>query len=495
MRLNDDLKYFESREFKDILEKYESALEAGSALYMDADELTDVAEYYTMVVHDMDKAYRAIDIALDLHPDAVDPRIFLARQMMLQDELEKAYAMCDDVPDQQHREVLFLRAELMVRENKQKQAADYLMEQAQHIHEDKDYFFYDSAYIFVDYHDMDDAYTFALKLQEMAPDWFKTWELLSEVLLERNAFDEALGYIEQMLDKDPFYIDAWHWRTEAYCGLADYPKAIEGTDYALAIDPDNERALELRAWTFMRQENCKEAHRLYERLRRMNPESEIHCLYDSYCVFDMGQTDDALKLIEESERLADGCSPEQAAIYEHHAHILSEKGQIEAALQYIQRAEQQAAVSDGLQDNIQDFDYYRARIYADNGNSDEALKYIEKIGKKGIEPIASVIYQGAQILFEAGDYSLALQMFEQLIQQADQDFAIPLYPYLAACYHEVGDTNRCLQYLRLAVDNNSPEMKELLGYLFAEGVQPIEYYDYYYYKIYGCWPDPPSVAF
>ena len=49
MRLDDDLKYFETPEFKDILERYETAHRAGLGIYMEADELTDVAEYYAMV--------------------------------------------------------------------------------------------------------------------------------------------------------------------------------------------------------------------------------------------------------------------------------------------------------------------------------------------------------------------------------------------------------------------------------------------------------------
>lgn len=489
MRLDDDQKYFETQEFREILKKYESALAAGSTFYMDADELTDVAEYYTMVVHDLEKADEAIDLALQLHPDAVDPLIFRARQMMLQGDMELAYSMCDAVPDQDHREVHFLRAELMVREEKQYEAGVYLMEQLDGIQEDKDYFLYDSAYIFIDYHDFDTALKFALKLQEMAPDWFKTWELMSEILLERNAYEEAAMYIERMLDKDPFYIDAWNWRTEAYCGLVDYQKAIEGTDYALAIDPKNERALELRAWVLMRQENFQEAHKLYVQLQQMNPYSEIHLLYDSFCTFDMGLLEESERLIEQSEVLADDISPEQPAIYEHHAHILSEKKLVDAALEYIDKAEFAASVSDNTQDQQQDFDYYRARVHADNGNSEVALKYIQRIAEKGIEPITTVVFQGAQILFEAGDYFTALELFGKLLgHKEDPDIHNKLYPYLAACYHETGDVEKCLKNLQLAIDNHSPEMKQLLGYLFAEGVQPVEYYDYYYYKIYGRWP-------
>ena len=64
MRIDDDLKYFEEPEFKDILARYESARESGTNFYMGADELTDVAEYYSMVMHDEDRANEAIELAL-----------------------------------------------------------------------------------------------------------------------------------------------------------------------------------------------------------------------------------------------------------------------------------------------------------------------------------------------------------------------------------------------------------------------------------------------
>lgn len=493
MRLDDDLKYFESPEFKKILESYESAMAEGSSIYMDADELTDLAEYYAMVVHDDNQASDAINLALQLHPDAVDPQIFLARQAMLKEDHKRALKLCNAIPDQSHREVFFLRAELMVREGKNKRARSYLLECAEQVTEDLDYFLFDSAYIFIDYNDYLSARSFAEELERMAPNWFKTWELWADVSLGMEDNNKALECIEKMLDKDPFYISAWNWRTEAYCGLYDYTRAFESTEFALAVDPNNERALELKAWVLMRQENFEQAHEYYTQLQTLNPNSEIHCLYDSYCLFDLQRIDDSLLLIQRAEELAEGLSPEQAAIYEHHAHILSEQGHIKEALHYIDLAEQ-AYVQDDDYANLdetkkQDFDYYRARIHADNGDSEAAINFIERIAQKGREPLPTVIFQGAEILFEAGDYATALDIFQILNQyEVEQQLLVRTYPYLAACYHECDDHERCLDNIRLAIDNNSPQMFEILGYLFADGVQPAEYYDYYHYRIYGCWP-------
>ena len=296
MRLDDDLKYFESSEFKDILATYETACEAGSQPYMEADELTDIAEYYSMVCHDDERAEEAITLALQLHPDAVDPQVFKARQFMQAGELGTAEDLCNAIEDQQHREVIFLRAELMVREERVEQAATMLLQTAYAIQEDSDYFLYDSAYIFID--------------------WYKTWQVMADTNLGLSNNRLALTYIERMLDVDPFATVSWNWRAEAYCELGEYPEALNSTEYALAIDAQNERATQLKAWVLLQLEHYPEALALYERLIEWSPDNEQNWLYASYCLLDADRIEEALAAIEKAEALAQGMSSEQAVIYE-----------------------------------------------------------------------------------------------------------------------------------------------------------------------------------
>ena len=42
----EDERYFQGKEFRDALARYENALRQGQSVYMEADELTDIAEYY-----------------------------------------------------------------------------------------------------------------------------------------------------------------------------------------------------------------------------------------------------------------------------------------------------------------------------------------------------------------------------------------------------------------------------------------------------------------
>ena len=70
MKVGDE--YFDSAEFKDLLNAYETSVNAGEPVFMDADELTDIADYYQYTEH-MDEAEKAISLAMSLAPGAVAP--------------------------------------------------------------------------------------------------------------------------------------------------------------------------------------------------------------------------------------------------------------------------------------------------------------------------------------------------------------------------------------------------------------------------------------
>ena len=483
MRLDDDLKYFEEPEFKEILEKYEAAREAGQAIYMDAEDLTDVAEYYSLVMHDDERADDAIALARQLHPDAVNPQVFKARQFMQDGNLATAEKLCNAIEDQQDREVYFLRAELLIRQDRTSEARTMLLEIAEEVEEDRDFFLYDSAYVFVDYRQFDTALHFANLLETIAPKWYKTWQVKADTSLGLEAHEEALTYINQMLDVDPFCAETWNWSAEAYCGLLQYDDAVSSADYALAVEPDNERALQLKAWALLQQGNFADAHQLYRRLIKMTPDSEQNWLYDSYCLLDAEDVDGALAAIERAESLAGGISPDQLNIYEQHAQILSRQGEVEQALTYIDRAEEFF-----LPDNdVLDLDLLRARIFAENEHPERAVDYIGSACQRHEELQLEIVLQGAVLMMDCGYYEMAQNMFQELLQYATTDEQrADYYAYMSYCAYNLPDDEAALKFMSLAMPAEA-RLRELFAEEFP-GVLPSEYYDYFFFQIHGRWP-------
>ena len=63
-------KYYQSKSFLKLLHRYEEAVSEGHVPYLEADELTDIAEYYMTGRQDA-KANQAIQAAIDMHPEVV----------------------------------------------------------------------------------------------------------------------------------------------------------------------------------------------------------------------------------------------------------------------------------------------------------------------------------------------------------------------------------------------------------------------------------------
>ena len=126
--MEDSNRYYQSRHFLRLLHRYEKAISEGQVPYMEADELTDIAEYYMTGKQDA-KASQAIKAAIDMHPDSVDPQIFLARQKMFYGQLDEARSIIDAITEQDDMEVIYIRAELFIKEGLANEASDFLYKQ------------------------------------------------------------------------------------------------------------------------------------------------------------------------------------------------------------------------------------------------------------------------------------------------------------------------------------------------------------------------------
>ena len=82
--------HFDKEAFQNVLKQYEQARRSGEEIYLDADVLTDIADYYDHH-HQTKKAIETIDYAIRLFPDSVLPLAFRARMaLMLEDSIDGA---------------------------------------------------------------------------------------------------------------------------------------------------------------------------------------------------------------------------------------------------------------------------------------------------------------------------------------------------------------------------------------------------------------------
>ena len=70
MTSSDFNKYIKSSEFRALLAQYENALKTGEMVFLDSDDIVDIAEYYH-IAGEIEKAEEAADYCLSLYPKVI----------------------------------------------------------------------------------------------------------------------------------------------------------------------------------------------------------------------------------------------------------------------------------------------------------------------------------------------------------------------------------------------------------------------------------------
>ena len=121
------LDYFDSEDFKEILRQYEESVKSGERIYMDGDDLTDIADYYNY--HNRTaEADAAIALAIEFNPEAVGPMLYKARKAFKAKDFKTAEQYANKIQALDTFEATFLRAEILIA-NGDVKSGDKLIEQ------------------------------------------------------------------------------------------------------------------------------------------------------------------------------------------------------------------------------------------------------------------------------------------------------------------------------------------------------------------------------
>jgi tetratricopeptide (TPR) repeat protein len=481
MREEDEQAFFEDPEFQEVLRKYEEARRSGAPFYMDADDLTDIAEYY-MVQEREEQADEAIRIATELHPESVDPQVFLARQQMFHDNLEKAHEICDAIIDQDDSEVRFLKAGLMMREQKSQEASDFLMDCYERMTSDRANFLYDCAGVFMDYALWDEAQVFARRLLDEYPGYRKGPSLMADVLVSKGSYEEAIPLLDKILDDDPYQIGAWNLLAESQGALEQFQEAIESTEYVLAIDENNQRAVITKANCLFHLDQLEEAHSLYKIYLERNPQDSVVYYLDAVCLADLERYEESAAQLTAANEVSSEMSPEQLNIYMQQAFVESRLRHLDRAIAAIDKA-RKIAPEDS---NDNEYELQLGRIFLENNRASEAGVHFRQALHVSKDRKKTYFRMGVAFA-DVEFYQLAKGVFEMLQTSYGESMNADVVPYLAYCYSHLGENEKYLSSLKEAVRCNPQVTKVLFSPTFP-GVSPDEYYLYAFKSVYGRFP-------
>lgn len=266
--------YFEEPEFKEILNKYKGMVESHTPTYFEADELADLADYF-IHIGDEEESDKVIDYSLKLHPNNIDALIFKIRSLCYKKEKEKAYQLLDLIDDSTDREVMFLKAELLIDEGRLKDADQIYQTLAENEDESLDVLC-DIAACYMDTNNKQYALKWLLYLKDKGYKWEdnqKYRDLLCDFHITLGNPQDAEEIFKFTLDKHPYSIKHWNGLTRCYLLQNDTLHAHEAVDFSLAIDEHDQEAIELKVYCYTKEENYSMA---IDMLKKLLPVEDIN---------------------------------------------------------------------------------------------------------------------------------------------------------------------------------------------------------------------------
>lgn len=449
--LEEDEKYFEGKRFRRMLQRYEEAMQQRGTLYMEADELTDIAEYYAMN-NRMDEANKAIQLARSLHPESVDPQVFLSRQQMFLGNMDKAYELANSISDQEDREVFFLRAELLLNEEKKAEAKAYLMNIYQTLskEDEPDYFLFDSAALLYDYSAWQETMDLLDILRSQYAPMGKAQRLHICTLLELGRYKEVVREAETYLEEHPYEVAIWVIKGEAEANLDKLEAAREAADFALAIEPKNPRALVLAGNSSFHLGLHAEAQEFFETYLKDYPDEGSARFLNSLCLSAMCKYSEALEELKRIDMQSPTVEEMTEGILLHRAMTEAQLGNLDEALAW------QAHYEAVRKMNDKNLSMLRGFIFLYCGQTKRAMELLRE-GLSDQPPLEMAFDAPIQLLernLVEEAIELLLYMDELYAKDKERERIAPM---LAHCYYQKGDKPAFLRTFLRALQHE-PEL-------------------------------------
>ena len=236
--MNNDLSsYFEDPEFKDLLAKYEGMAESHTPTYFDAEELTDIAEYYATKGEEQ-KAEEVIDFALRLHPNNTDALVFKSRSLYIKGKLSEAYQVMNLIEDTSDREVKFLKADLLMEERRMEEAEIIHQELAKSENESFDVLL-DIVMNYLDANQGNYAARWLDILREKGYNETNSQRFRDawcDYCMTFGYPEKATEAFQLSLNELPYSLPHWNGMAKCYLAQNKFEQAHEAIDFSLAID-------------------------------------------------------------------------------------------------------------------------------------------------------------------------------------------------------------------------------------------------------------------
>ena len=459
-------RYFDSDEFRELLTDYEDALEQGRPVFLDSDELVDIADYYEQSGRP-DDADLAIDRALELDPTAPGALSFKVGDALDKGDPAQARYYMDQMADHGAREYIYCQAELLLYEQRDDEADELLRRQLAQTDDDdeRNDFILDVADLYGEW----DRPELAMQWTERATgrdDDEDYLETKGRNLYGVGRYTESADCYRRLTDINPFEQCYWVGLASAQLALGQDTDALESSEYAIAIDPQSADALVRKANALYRLNRFDEALDFFRRYSQLEPDDLSGQLNQAMCLVSLDKLGEGTEMIEQLIPQIDYDKQLVADAYMELAYAYGEMGRHDDALAALDMTAELPC------DHIR-ADVMKGHIMLAAGKLQQAEDVFRQAVNKSDTPTHTLL-QVIVSLYDNAYLNTAYNMFDRYFRLKEPD-CHEGYAYMALCCHDMGRTQEYRHWLELACQHNPDEARQVLEHLFPEGTDPKDY--------------------
>ncbi len=468
-----DEQYFKSDDFQQLVKSYEASVESGEAIFLDADDMVDIADYYNMK-NESERADIVIEEGLALYPNHVLLNVYMARKALVQEDVDLAETYAERIDDKDAPDYHYLKAEILIAQNRIDEADDYLRNYGKRVEADEyEDFVKDVANLYIDYAICDKAYEWMMRTKGDDSDDFK--ELMGRTLIGLGKYKDSEHIFNELVDHNPFSKHYWIALATAQFMNEDYNAAITSAEYAIAIDPNDPDSLLAKANGLLKLTNYEKALEFFTRFSQVCPDDASGPLYQAACLVNLGRNQEAIPLLQSALTMDVDSNETKAQIYQELALAYSAIGELDRALDAIEQSE-----SFGLEHA--DILAIKGHLLLNHKRVDEAEEYFKQALTES-NSNQQIVMRIVASLCDNRYVKAAYHMLKHFLEMQNDDIITIGYSYMALCCWELHNDQEFLHYLQQAINRNPNEVKMVLGFIFPEDLPIEQYYDYMQEKL------------
>lgn len=459
--------YFEDEEFRELLEEYEQAAESGQPIFMDADDLADIADYYQQKGR-FDEAQQVLERVVELQPDSVVALNYQIHNAIGNENYEEAEYYLEQITDKELPEYIYCRAEIWIAQDEIEKADNYLRECFMEVppEEYQDYVL-DVVNLYTDYGYSENALEWMMRAKQDGSDDFK--EMMGRTLFGLGKYDDSERIFNDLLDKDPFQKRYWNALANTQFMKEDYSASVTSSEYAIAIDPNDAEGILVKANALFKLENYEDALKFFERYTEKEPDDEFGLLHQGTCLINLGRYEEAVERLKQAAETAPDSSYYLVEIYQELGFAYSELKMPKTAIYYIDKTSE-------LDCDHADMQVIKGHILLSNNRmkeAEDAFKQALRESDNTLHTLIRIIVSLYDNRFVEASYSMFRNFFAVVGSDWEEG-----HSYMALCCYDLKHYEEFLDYLKKAVMRNPQEARLVLSQLFPEGMKPEEYYQY-----------------